>query len=320
MVNQKEKIKELREAFGEALLELGRTNKNVVVLDADVAHATFVNLFEKEFSERFFQLGIAEQNMMGAAAGFATCGLIPFATCFAAFASKRAHDQVSTSIAYPNLNVKIVGSYSGLSTPNTGATHQSIDDIATMRAMPNIRIVVPGDPVEVKKAVFAIVENDGPFYLRIAKSPAIAPIFNDNYNFEIGKAVILREGKDVALAGTGIMTSKCIEASEILKRQGIESTVLHVPTIKPIDKSKLVEVAKKTGFLITVENHNIIGGLGSAVCEVLGENYPCTVKRIGINDVFGSSGENVEILFEKYGLSSEAIAEAVRESISNKNK
>ena len=319
-MGKREKNKELREAFGEALVELGKMNKEVVVLDADVACATYVNLFAKEFPERFFQLGVAEQNMMGVAAGFATCGLIPFATCFAAFASKRAHDQIFNSIAYPNLNVKIVGGYSGLSTPNTGATHQSIDDIATMRAIPNMKVIVPGEPNEVKKAVFAIAEQNGPFYIRIAKSPAIPLFFNDDYKFEIGKSVILGEGSDIALISTGIMTYKCLEASEILKNDRIDATVLHVHTIKPIDKDKIIEIAERVGTIITVENHSIIGGLGSAVCEVLSEYYPCHIKRIGVMDIFGESGEDVEVLFEKYNLSGKTIAKTAKKIIKDSHR
>lgn len=320
MLEKKEKNKELREAFGEALLDLGKVNKNVVALDADVACATFVNLFANEFPERFFQLGVAEQNMMGVAAGFAACGFIPFATCFAAFASKRAHDQVSNSIAYPNLNVKIVGSYSGLSTPNTGATHQSIDDIAIMRAIPNIKVIVPGEPSEVKKAVFSLAEHKGPFYLRIAKSPSIPFFLKDNYKFEIGKSVVLKKGSDIALIGTGTMTIRCLEASEILKHDGIEAMVLHVHTLKPLDKNKIIEIAKSIGAIVTVEEHSIIGGLGSAVCEVIGESYPCHIKRIGIMDTFGESGEDVESLFEKYGLTAEAIAVEAKKIIKKNYK
>ncbi len=302
---------DLRNAYGEALVKLGKEDKRVVVLDADVAHPVRTNLFAKHFPERFFQMGVAEQNMMGVAAGLATCGFIPFPTTFAVFAYKRAHDQISISIAYTNLNVKVVGSYSGLTSPNTGATHQAIDDIASMRAMPNMKVVVPADAVEVEKAVFAIAQEPGPIYLRIArcKTPII---FDDNYEFKLGEAVVLREGVDVALVSTGIMTSRCLKAAELLQEDKIEATVLHVPTVKPIDISKIVEVAEKTGAVVTAENHTIIGGLGSAVSEVLGETRPCPVQRVGIRDTFGESAEDMEDLFKKYGLTSEEIVKAAK--------
>ena len=308
---------DLREAYGKALVKIGERDKRVLVLDADVAHPTCTHLFAQKFPERFFEMGVAEQNMMGVAAGFATCGFIPFPTTLAVFASKRAHDQVSISIAYTNLNVKVVGSYSGLTSPNTGATHQAIDDIACMRAMPNMKVVVPADAVEVEQAVFAIAKEPGPFYLRIAryKGPVI---FNDDYTFELGRAVILREGFNVALVGTGIMTAKCLEAAELLQKDNIEATVLHVPTLKPIDVSKIVEVAEKTGAVVTVENHSIIGGLGSAVSEVLSERRPCLVQRVGIMDTFGESAECVEDLYEKYGLTSQEIVRVVRKLVHRK--
>ena len=311
---------ELRKAFGEALVKLGRQNDKVVVLDADVAHPSCTHFFEHEFPERFFQIGIAEQNMMGVAAGLATCGYIPFANCFAAFASKRAHDQVSISIAYPQLKVNVVGSYCGITTPNTGATHQSVDDIASMRAIPNMKVIVPADAIEVEKAVFALAREEGPVYLRIARSPAIPAIFDENYEFEVGKAVILREGGDVALIGTGIMTSVCLEAAEQLQKDGIAATVLHVATIKPIDVAKIVEVARRTSAIVTVENHSIIGGLGSAVSEVLSENFICPLQRVGIMDTFCESASEVEDLFEKYGLTSAKVTQAAKEIMTKKNR
>lgn len=311
------KVIELRKAFGESLVKVGEENKKVVVLDADVACATYTKLFAEHFPERFFQIGIAEQNMMGAAAGLATCGFIPFATCFAVFASKRAHDQVSISIAYPNLNVKIIGCYAGLSTPNTGATHQSTDDISTMRAIPNIRIIVPGDPIELEKAIHVSVIEDGPFYIRVSRSPAVPRIFNDDYKFELGKAVTLRDGSDITLIGTGIMTSRCLDAANILSHNKINACVLHIPTIKPIDKMAIISAAKKTKTLVTVENHSIIGGLGSAVSEVLVEKSPCRLKRIGIMDRFGESAGKVEDLFEKNGLTGKNIADEAKNILKN---
>ncbi len=277
-----------------------------------------LNPFAEHFPERFFQMGVAEQNMMGVAAGLATSGFIPFPTTFAVFAYKRAHDQVSISIAYTNLNVKIVGSYSGLTSPNTGATHQAIDDIATMRAMPNMTVVAPADAVEVEKAVFAIAEEPGPVYLRIARSK-VPIIFDDNYQFKLGEAVVLREGSDVALVSTGIMTVRCLKAADLLQQDRIEATVLHVPTVKPIDVARIVEIAEKTGAVVTVENHTVIGGLGSAVSEVLGENKPCPMQRVGIRDTFGESAEDMEVLFKKYGLTSEEIVKAARKVLERKD-
>lgn len=309
---------ELRKAYGEALLELGSRDGRVVVLDSDLSECTRTDLFEKQYPERFFQLGIAEQNLIGVAAGFATCGFIPFANSFASFATKRPHDQVSISVAYPRVNVKIVGSYAGLSSSNTGATHQSIDDISTMRAMPNMVVVVPGDPEEVRQAVFAVHAHDGPVYLRLIKSPAVPHFLEKGYRFEIGRAVKLREGKHVTLVGTGMMSLHCLQAAEILDRQGIQATVLHQPTIKPLDQEQLVSAARHTGAVVTVEDHSVIGGLGSAVCETLSESYPCTVKRIGIMDRFTESALEVADLFKKYGLLKENIAEMARRVVESK--
>jgi len=302
-------VVELRRAYGQALLELGSRDERVVVLDADVSECTGTDLFEKKYPERFYQLGIAEQNMIGVAAGFATCGFIPFANSFASFATKRPHDQISISVAYPRVNVKIVGSYAGLSSSNTGATHQSIDDISTMRAIPNMVVVAPGDPEEVRQATLAVHAYDGPVYMRLIKSPAVPNFIEKGYRFEIGKAVVLRAGKHITLVGTGMMSLICLEAAAILDKEGIQATVLHQPTIKPLDQQKLLEAAKSTGVVITVEDHSIIGGLGSAVCEALSENYPCLVKRIGIMDQFTESALEVEDLFKKYGLIKENIAE-----------
>jgi transketolase len=318
MKTSESKKVELRDAYGEALVKLGQKDERVVVLDADVSHHARTHHFAQQFPDRFFELGVAEQNMMGVAAGLATCGLVPFTTCFAVFAAKRAHDQVSISIAYPNLSVKVVGSYSGLSTPNTGATHQAIDDIASMRAMPNMRVVVPGDAIEVERAVFALAQEDGPFYLRIARSPAMPAIFGEAYQFELGKAVVLREGSDVTLMGTGIMTSRCLEAAELLEKHRIGATVLHVPTVKPLDGARVMEAAEKTGAVVTVENHSIIGGLGSAVSEVLGENRICPIQRVGIMDTFCESAESEEALFMKYGLTGEAIVRAAKKVMERK--
>jgi transketolase len=309
---------ELRKAYGEALLELGKRDERVVVLDADVSHCTGTELFEHEIPERFFQFGVAEQNMMGASAGFATCGYVPFANTFAVFATKRPHDQVSISIAYPNLNVKVVGSYAGLSSSNTGATHQSIDDISAMRGIPNMTVVAPGDPEEVKQALFAIADFEGPVYLRLTKSPAVPRFLDSGYKFELGKAVELRTGEDVTLIGSGMMSLFCLEAAEILGNDGIRAGVLHMPTIKPIDRDGLVQTVRGSSVVVTVEDHSIIGGLGSAVSEVLSENYPCLLKRIGIEDIFTESALDVADLFEKYGLTGPAIAGKTKAFIRSK--
>ena len=306
------KSMELRQAYGQAMVKLAQMNDRVVMLDCDVAHPVCADLFARQFPERFFQMGIAEQNLMGVASGLATCGFIPFTNCFACFASKRAHDQVSISVAYAHTNVKIVGSYSGISTPNTGATHQSIDDIATMRSIPNMMVVVPADAVETEQAVFALADYPGPAYLRIARSPAIPPVFDRQYDFQLGKAVLLKQGSDLTLVGTGIMTSVCLRAAEALKKEHVEAAVLHVPTIKPLDVNKIVEMAKTTGAIVSAENHSIIGGLGSAISEVLVEKHPCPMERVGIPDTFCESAAEVEDLLDKYGLTCQNMVEVAK--------
>jgi len=300
---------DFRKAYGNTLRALGEENDKIVVLDADVFHHTNTHIFEEQFPERFFQIGIAEQNLMGVSAGFAASGFIPFANTFAVFATRRPHDQISISIAYPCLNVKIAGSYAGLSSSNTGATHQAIDDIATMRSIPNMTIFVPGDPLEVEKCVRAAADLDGPVYLRINKGPGVATLFDESYGFIPGKAVVLKEGKDIGLIGTGVMTGRCLKASEILAEKGISAGVLHIPTIKPIDGDTIKDFSSSCGTVLTVEDHNIIGGLGSAVAEVLGESPSSTVYRKGIDDVFTESAGSVEELIKKYGLDYNSIAD-----------
>lgn len=302
-----------REAFGKALVKLGRLNERVVVLDADVSTSTKTSEFRNVFPERFFQIGLREQNMIGIAAGMATVGLIPFASTFAVFATKRACDQVSISVAYPRLNVKINGSYGGIPTGKAGATHQSVQDIAIMRSMPNMTVIVPADAMETEKVVFAAAEVEGPVYIRTVRCP-VPVIFEENYQFRIGKAVTLREGNDITLISTGMMTSKVISASEILSKEGIKARVIHMPTIKPIDKEAIFESTSQTRAIITVENHSIIGGLGGAVAEVLTESHPTILKRIGIRDHFGESGDN-EAIFSKYGMNTENIVKEVKETI-----
>jgi transketolase len=308
----------LRDACGQALVEIGRSNAEVVVLASDVAHPTRASLFASAFPERFLNVGVAEQNMMGIAAGLATCGMIPFAVSFASFATKRAHDQVSVSIAYPKLNVKIVGAYSGLTTPNTGASHQATDDIAIMRSMPNMTVIVPADAIEVRKAFIAACQYKGPVYLRVARceSPAV---FANDYEFNLGKAVLLRPGVDVTLVGTGIMTSRCLEAAEQLEGMGIGAEVLHIHTLKPIDEHSIAAAASRTGAIVTVENHSVIGGLGGAVAEVLGRTIPTPLEQVGIRDVFGESGK-LEDLLVKFGLTPEEIVKACLKVINRKKR
>jgi len=315
----KNKLIATRTAFGEALVEIAKERNDIVVLDADVATSTKTSIFKEAFPDRFFEMGIAEQNMMGVAAGMATTQkIIPFAVAFAVFATKRACDQVSISIAYPKLNVKVVGSYGGIPTGKAGATHQAFEDIAIMRAIPNMTVIVPADAVEMKQAVRACVEYNGPVYLRCIRCETPV-IFDENYKFEWNKGVTLREGKDVTIVSTGMMTSKALIATNILENEGISVRLIHLHTIKPIDKDVLLKASVETGHIVTVENHSIIGGLGGAVAEVLSENCPALMKRIGINDTFGESG-SLKDLFFKYGLTSENIVREVKNLIEKKEE
>jgi transketolase len=313
----KNKLIATRTAFGEALVEIAKERNDIVVLDADVASSTKASIFNEAFPDRFFEMGIAEQNMMGVAAGMAsTKKIIPFAVAFAVFATKRACDQISISIAYPKLNVKIVGSYGGISTGKAGATHQAFEDIAIMRAIPNMTVIVPADAVEMKQAVRACVEVNGPVYLRCIRCETPV-IFDENYKFEWNKGVTLRDGKDVTIISTGIMTPEALVAANILTEGGIDVQLIHLHTIKPIDKEILLRASKQTRHIVTVENHSIIGGLGGAVAEVLSEGAPALIKRIGIKDIFGESSSD-EDLFNKYGLTSENIVREVKEIIKKK--
>jgi len=313
----KNKLIATRTAFGEALVEMAKERKDIVVLDADVATSTKTSIFREAFPERFFEMGIAEQNMMGVAAGMATTQkIIPFAVTFAVFATKRACDQVSISIAYPKLNVKIVGSYGGIPTGKAGATHQAFEDIAIMRAIPNMTIIVPVDAIEMKQAVKACVEYNGPVYLRCIRCDTPI-VFDENYKFEWNKGVTLRKGKDITIVSTGMMTPEALVAANILENEGVSVRLIHLHTIKPIDKEVLIKAAQETNCIITVENHSIIGGLGGAVAEVLSENCPALMKRIGINDTFGESGFLDDLLI-KYGLTSENIVNEVKKIIKKK--
>lgn len=308
----------IRDAFGQALFELGRENEDVVVLDADLASSTRATFFAEEFPNRFFQMGIAEQNMMGVAAGLALMGKIPFVTTFAVFATKRACDQVTISVAYPNLNVKIIGAYTGLLSGCTGATHQAIEDIAIMRAIPNMVVIDPADAEEMRQAVRVIAGHHGPVYLRETRDEW-PDIFSSSYKFEIGKSTIVREGTDAVIIACGVMTSESLKAAEMLADESISVKVINMSTIKPIDKTAIVESAKETGAVITAENHNIFGGLGSAVAEVLGEETPTLMARVGIQDVFSESGSNFELL-EKYSMSDRHIARTVKRVLEKKSR
>ena len=300
-----------RESYGNALAELGAEFDNLVVLDADLAAATKTGTFKKAFPDRHIDCGIAECNMMGIAAGLATTGKVPFASSFAMFAAGRAFEQVRNSIAYPQLNVKIGATHAGISVGEDGATHQCNEDVALMRTSPGMTVVVPSDDVEAKAAVRAAYEHQGPVYLRFGR--LAVPVINDkpDYKFELGKGVVLREGKDVTIVASGLPVANCLEAAEKLAADGIEAKVINIHTIKPLDEELIVASAKETGKVVTVEEHSIIGGLGSAVCDVLSEKAPTPVCKIGVNDVFGESGPAVELV-KKYGLDADSIYEKVK--------
>lgn len=305
-----------RDAYGEALAELGETNKDIVVLDADLSGSTKTAVFAKKFPERFFNIGIAEQDMMGTAAGLAASGKIPFASTFAIFATGRAWEQVRQSIAYPKLNVKVVATHAGITVGEDGASHQSVEDIAVMRVIPHMTVIVPADGVETKKVIKEIVRYKGPVYVRLSrgKSPVI---FDDSYSFEIGKGVVLKDGKDVSLIACGVMVSRALQAADILQKEGVSARVINISSIKPIDADLIIRAARETGCVVTAEEHSIIAGLGGAVAEVLAENCPVPIKRVGIEDKFGTSGD-ADLLMEVYGLTAGNIAKAAREVIKKK--
>lgn len=307
----KEIKKATRQSYGEALLELGKENENenVVVLDADLSTATKTILFAKEFPNRFFDMGIAEQDMLATAAGFSTCGKIPYASTFAVFAAGRAYDQIRNSICYPKLNVKICATHSGITVGEDGATHQMLEDISLMRTLPNMTVMCTSDDVQTKWAVREISKISGPVYLRLSRMETPI-IYEENQKFEIGKAVQIGEGTDATIIATGDVVAEAIKAKEELESKGINVRVLDIHTIKPIDKELIVKCAKETKKIITIEDHNIIGGLGSTVCEVLAEEYPCKVTRMGIKDTFGKSGK-AEELMEYFGLTAENIVKEV---------
>ena len=307
-----------RESYGNILIELGEENKNIVVLDADLSKSTKTAGFAKKFPERFINAGIAEQNLMGMAAGLATTGKIAFASTFAVFATGRAFEVIRNSICYPNLNVKVAATHAGITVGEDGGSHQSIEDIAIMRSLPNMRIIVPADDIQTKQAVRAAANMEGPVYIRLGRL-GVPAIFDENHTFTFGKGDLLRDGQDITIIGTGLMTSKCLEAAELLEKEGIRARVINISTIKPIDEDIIIQAAKETNRIITVEEHSIIGGLGSAVCDVVSAYCPVQVVKIGINDTFGESGKPEELL-TKYGLTVDNIYRTAQKMIDNKNK
>ena len=301
-----------RESYGNALVELGAEHDNLIVLDADLAAATKTGVFKKAYPDRHIDCGIAECNMMGIAAGLSTTGIVPFASTFAMFAAGRAFEQVRNSIGYPHLNVKIGATHAGISVGEDGATHQCCEDIALMRTIPGMVILNPADDVEAKACVKAAYEYNGPVYLRFGR--LAVPVINDrpDYKFELGKGVVLREGKDVTIVATGLCVSSALEAAEKLAADGIDAKIINIHTIKPLDEELIVAAAKETGKVVTVEEHSVIGGLGSAVCDALAEKCPVPVKKIGVQDVFGESGPAAALL-AKYKLDGEGVYEQVKE-------
>ncbi len=305
-----------RDAYGKALVELGEKNPNVLVLDADLAAATKTGAFKKAFPERFFDTGIAEGNMMGVAAGLATTGYTVFASSFAMFSAGRAFEQVRNTIGYPHLNVKIGATHAGISVGEDGASHQCCEDIALMRSIPGMVILNPADDIEARAAVLAAAEHDGPVYMRFGRL-AVPRIFDEDYKFEIGKAVTLKEGTDVTIIATGLMVKEAIEASKILEAEGISVELINMHTIKPLDKEAVVKAAKKTGCIVTAEEHNVIGGLGDAVCDAVCSGYPVPVVKLGVEDTFGKSGPAVELL-HIFGLDADNIVKKAKLAISKK--
>ena len=301
----KEEKKATRQSYGEALLSLGEDNEKVVVLDADLAGATKTELFAKKFPDRFFDMGIAEANMIATAAGLATCGKIPYASTFAVFAAGRAYDQIRNSVCYPNLNVKICATHAGITVGEDGATHQMIEDLSLMRTLPNMTVISTSDDVETKWAVKEIAKIQGPVYLRLARL-ATPILYEETQSFSIGKAIQIGEGTDATVFATGVVVAEALKAKELLEKKDIHIRVIDMHTIKPIDREMIVKCAKETKKLISIEDHSVIGGLGSAIAEVLTEEYPCKLIRMGIKDTFGKSGSAVDLL-KYFGLTSEDI-------------
>ncbi len=313
MIIDKKNRKSIRSIFGKTLAELGKTNPDIVVLDADLACSTQTQIFAKEFPDRFFDAGIAEQDMIAAAAGLASVGKIPFAASFAMFITGRAYDQVRNSVCYPEFNVKIVGTHGGVTVGEDGASHQALEDISLMRGIPNMSVIVPADCRECEQVIKFAAENYGPMYIRIPRTN-VCDIFDDDYEFDFCKACVLEEGDDVTVISNGETLAEVIVACENLKQQGYSVQIIHVPVVKPLDGGTIIDCVKKTRFVITVENHSIIGGLGSAVCELLAEYYPIPVHRIGVNDTFGQSGKSEQLL-GYYGLSAEKLTLTIKRYI-----
>ena len=309
--------KSIRSAYGKTLAELGAINKNIVALDADLSCSTQTKVFAQSFPDRFFNMGIAEQNMMATAAGLAKEGKIPFVSTFAMFASGRAWEQIRNSVAYSNMNVKIVATHGGITVGEDGASHQALEDISIMRSIPEMTVIIPCDYNETVSVIKYAAEYKGPMYIRLARTNVV-DIFNENYKFNPEKAIVIKEGKTLSVITNGETLAEVIDASEILAQYGVEIEIIHCPVVKPIDKETIISTAMKTNYVITVENHSIIGGLGSAVCEVLSENYPTKILRIGTNDEFGQSGEQ-RALMEFYGLTGEKLAQRILREL-NKEK
>lgn len=303
-----------REAYGKALVELAKNNKDVVVLDADLSKSTKTAEFQKVAPERFFDMGIAEANMMGVAAGMSTCGKIPFVSSFAMFAAGRAFEQIRNSICYPKLNVKICATHAGLTVGEDGATHQSVEDLSLMRSIPNMTVINPSDDVETIAAINAVANMQGPCYVRLGRMAVDTVNANADYKFEIGKGIQLSDGDDVTIIATGIMVQAALEAKDILKKEGINARVINIHTLKPIDKEIILKAAKETGVIVTAEEHSIIGGLGSTVSEVVCEEMPVAVLKVGINDVFGESGKPADLL-KAYGLTANDIVSKVKDAL-----
>lgn len=307
----RKKTSSVRSAYGKALVKVGKENENVVVLDADVAGSTQTIQFGKEFPERFFDMGIAEQDMIATAAGLASQGKIPFASTFAIFATGRAYEQIRNSVCYPEFNVKIAATHAGITVGEDGASHQSIEDVSLMRGIPHMMVFVPADSKECEEVIKYAASHLGPMYIRIPRTNVV-DIFDENYKFDL-KAKVLKKGKDVTIVTNGETLPEVLECAEILEQSGIDAQVIHAPVVKPLDNDTILEGAK-TNFVVTVENHSVIGGLGSAVCEVLSENKPTRVFRIGINDEFGQSGDQRKLM-EFYGLTSEKLAQKIEEKL-----
>ena len=306
-----ENKKATRESYGEALLDLGKKNENVVVFDADLSGATKTNTFAKEIKDRFFNIGIAEQDMVSTAAGISTCGKIPYASSFAVFLAGRAYDQVRNAVCYPNLNVKLCATHAGITVGEDGATHQMLEDVSLMRGLPNMRVFCPADETETRWIIEEISKIEGPCYVRLGRSK-VPKIYDDGEKFEIGKAKQIGEGTDATIFASGVTVSEAIFAMEKLKEEGINVRVVDICSIKPIDKDMIVKCAKETKKLVSVEDHSVIGGIGSAIADVLIEEYPCKLTKIGINDTFGKSGKANDLM-KYYGLDSEAIIKVIKE-------